>query len=136
MIYSYSILHLKGISSLTHITPLMNSPQLKILQLHKDIHKTFIRLAHALIYHTACQLFVRSFKTTQLYASYTLVLVFCISNNFQICIMSRYTASTNWLYCIYIYNGGKQLLQLLWNTFLHMHYGMFHVLWLGSRNKL
>ena len=65
-----------------------------------------------------------------------LVLVFCISNNFQVCIMSCYTAFKNRLYCIYIYNGGSQLLSLLRNKFLHMHYSTFHVLWLGSRNKL
>jgi len=30
------------------LLPLMNSPQLKNLKLYKDIHKTFIRLVHAL----------------------------------------------------------------------------------------
>ena len=80
--------------------------------------------------------YVKSFKSTQVYTSYMLVLEICISNNFQVCIMSCYTASKNRLYCIYIYNGGKQLFQLLWNMFLHIHYRMFHVLWHGSSNKL
>jgi hypothetical protein len=42
--------------------------------------------------------FVNSFRISQLYTSYTLVVVFCIKSNLHGCIVSCYTASVNILY--------------------------------------
>jgi hypothetical protein len=116
----------------------MNSPQLKILNLYKNIYRTRMRVCISNIFQWLLMAFVNSFRISQLYISYTLILVSYIQNNFLGCIVSCYTALVNNCTTIHLYSQSCQSITSvsMWNTFSHLFYDTFHNLWFGPKNNL
>jgi hypothetical protein len=87
------------------------------------------------ILHPLLMAFVNSFRISQLYTSYTLVVVFCTKNNLHDCIVMLYSV------CIYtvqlyidIYYSVKQLLQSICEICFCSCVMTCFTLWLGPGN--